>query len=74
MYVWCVGGVQVYNFICTREKRYTKWEEAQEEHELACFRHSTAPNTEVTKLKGLMKQLLRHRLRCAYSQSTEDNT
>lgn len=29
----CVAGgaLQAYNFICTGEKKYTKWEEVQEE-------------------------------------------
>lgn len=70
--VWWVGR-EVYNFICTGGKNIENGKRYRKKHELACFRHSTAPNIEVTKSKGLTKQLLSHGLRCAYSQTTEDN-
>lgn len=70
----CVAGgvLQVYNFIRTGEKNIQSGKRRRKKHELACFCHSTAPNIEVTKLKGFTKQLLRQRLRCACSQTTED--
>lgn len=72
--VWREGRCKRIILSAQEKKNIQSGKKCRKKHELACFRHSTAPNIEVTKLKGFTKQLLRHRLRCAYSQTTEDNT